>query len=193
MGFILGLDFSILDFIYNNIRCAFLDPIMAGFSYFAEGGIGWVIMGLILLIPKKTRPAAATALGAMLIGALCGEVLLKHIVARERPFLVYEAFHHAPMPFKLNTGEASGYSFPSGHTCLTFAPAVSYFKINKAVGFTALAAALITGFSRLYNYVHFPSDVLAGMVLGIISALIAIYIFKKFSFDDKLLRLRKKS
>lgn len=193
MDFILGFDFSVLDFIYNNIRCDFLDPVMAYLSFFAEKGIGWIFLGIILLIPRKTRPAAATALLAMIIGALSGEILLKNIIMRERPFIVYEAYHQSVMPFTLNIGTHSGYSFPSGHTCCSFASAVAYFKISKKAGIFCIILAFFIGFSRLYNYVHFPSDVIAGMLLGIISAIAAIIIFNKFSLDDKLLKIRKKN
>lgn len=192
MDFITGIDFSILDFIYNNIRCDFLDPIMAGISFFADKGIGWIILGLILLIPRKTRPAAACALAAMIVGLLCGELVIKHLIPRERPFIVYEAYHNSPIPFVLNTGKPTGSSFPSGHTVCSFAAAVCFFKINKPVGFAALVFALLVGFSRLYNYVHFPSDVLGGMILGIAAGLVMMLIFRKLSLDDKLLRIRNK-
>lgn len=191
MDFFLGFDFSILDFIANNIRNDFLDPVMAAFSMFADKGIGWIILGLILLIPRKTRPAAAAALAAMTIGLLLGEFAVKSIVARPRPFIAYESFHSAPMPFELNMGKASGYSFPSGHTCCSFAFATAMFKVNKRVGFSAAFVAAIVGFSRLYNYVHYPTDVIAGMLLGIAIGLVTIYIFKKLDIDNKLLKIKK--
>lgn len=186
MDIIQSFDFSILDFIYNNIRCDFLDPIMAGASYFASNCIGWIFLGFLLLIPKKTRPASATALVAMTIGAIFGEVIIKNIVCRIRPYDAYEAFHSAVMPFSLNAGSETSYSFPSGHTCCSFASAVSYFKIGRKAGCIALFMAVIIAFSRLYNYVHYPTDVLGGMLLGICSGIFAIYIFKKFDLDKNL-------
>ena len=192
MDIFLNFDYSILDFIANNIRNEFLDPIMAAVSLFAEKGLGWVILGLILLIPKKTRPAAVTALAAMTFALLFGEFAIKSIVARPRPFVTYESFHSAAMPFTLNTGEASGFSFPSGHTGASFAFAASMYKVNKRVGVIATVAAAIVGFSRLYNYVHFPTDVIAGMIFGIVAALIFIFIFNKFGVDDKLRRIGRK-
>ncbi len=158
---------------------------------FADKGIGWIILGLILMIPRKTRPAAVAALIAVLLGLLSGEFLIKVFVARPRPFVVYESFHCAVMPFKLNMGKASGFSFPSGHTCASFAFATAMFKINKKVGICALAAAALVGFSRLYNYVHFPTDVIAGMLLGIFWGLIIIFVFKKFNIDEKVLKIGK--
>lgn len=193
MDIFLNFDFSILDFIAEHIRCAFLDPIMWFFSVFADKGLGWIALGLIFLIPKKTRAAGAASLVALLIGLLLGEFAIKVIVCRLRPYEVYESFHGYPMPFELNMGPAHGFSFPSGHTSASFAAAVTYFLINKKVGIITLIGAFLVGFSRLYNYVHYPTDVIAGAILGTLCALLVIFVFKKFSFDDKLRRLGKKN
>lgn len=181
-----------LDAIYSGLRSEWLDPIMAGFSYFASKGIGWIVVSLLLLIPKKTRVAGAVALLAMLIGVVSGEIIAKNLIGRIRPYHIYEEFHGEIMPFVLNAGAESGFSFPSGHTCCSFACAVAFFKINKKVGVITLIVAALIGFSRLYNYVHFPSDVFAGMLWGIASGLLALWIFKKFSLEDKLLKIDKK-
>lgn len=186
-------DFSILDFIYENIRCDALDPLMAGFSYFAENGIGWIGLGIILLIFKRTRKWGAMALCAMIIGFIGGEVILKNLICRVRPFHDYQIFHGAAMPFSLNAGATSGYSFPSGHTCCSFASAVVYFKGSKKCGAAALIAAGLIGFSRLYNYVHYPTDVVVGMILGIACGLFTLWIFKKYHFCDKIDKLGAKN
>ena len=191
MDFILNFDFGILDFIANNLRNEFLDPVMAILSLAAEKCIGPILIALILLIPRKTRPAAATALFAIAISLIIGEGAIKHLVARPRPYDLYYSFHNAAMPFVLNTGKTTGYSFPSSHTCCMFALAIPFFKINKTVGIISVIVAALIGFSRLYNYVHFPTDVLAGMLLGIAVGLFAMFIFKKFNFDDKLLGIGK--
>lgn len=188
VNFITEIDFSILDFIYENIRCDFLDPIMAGITHFADGGIGWIILGLILLIPKNTRMWGATGLIAMLLGFVCGEFILKNLFCRVRPYDAYELFHSAPLPFVLNAGSESSYSFPSGHTCCSFAFATAYFLQDKKWGTVALIFAGMVGFSRLYNYVHFPTDVLGGALLGVVSAFATLWIFKKFAVQDKLLK-----
>lgn len=187
--FITNFDFSVLDFIFENIRCDFLDPIMWGLSMFAENGIGWIVLGAILIIPKKTRVWGIMALFAMAVGFITGEIVTKNIFCRVRPFHVYQLFHNnTPLPFELNAGPASGYSFPSGHTCCSFASAVVYFMGNKKVGIFALVFASLIAFSRLYNYVHYPTDVLVGMILGIACAVFTVWLFKKFSWDDKILR-----
>lgn len=191
MDFILGFDFGILDFIANNIRNESLDPVMAVLSLSAEKCILPILLGLLLLIPRKTRPAAATALFAIALGVIVGEGIIKNFVARPRPYDLYYSFHNAVMPFTLNTGKTTGFSFPSTHTICAFALATSFFKVNKKVGIVLVVLAAFVGFSRLYNYVHFPTDVIAGMLIGIAAGLLAIFIFKKFRFDDKLLGIGK--
>ncbi len=181
-----NFDFSVLDAIYSGLRSQWLDPVMAGLSYFASNGIGWFILSLLLLIPRKTRIAGAIALSAMLIGVVSGEIIAKNLICRIRPYHIYEEFHGEAMPFVLNAGAEKGYSFPSGHTTCSFACAVAYFKINRKVGVVTLIIASLIGFSRLYNYVHFPTDVFAGVLWGIASGLLALWIFKKFSLERKM-------
>ena len=171
-------DFSVLDFIANNIRCAILDPVFALFSHFADAGIGWIIISLILIIFKKTRKWGIIALISMTVGLLIGEVFMKNIFCRMRPYDAYMIYHNSPIPFVLNVGTESSFSFPSGHTCCSFASATAFFIGNKKWGIIALIGAFLIGFSRLYNYVHYPSDVFAGMILGIFSAIIVYSVYK---------------
>lgn len=182
----LNFDFSVLDFIAESIRNSFLDPIMWGLSMFANKGLGWALLGLILLIPKKTRLAGVISLVSLLVTLLVGEYAIKPIFCRTRPYDMYETFHGVAMPFTLNAGSEHSFSFPSGHTGASFAAAVSMFKINKTAGFIALIFAALIGFSRLYNYVHYPTDVFAGMILGTLVALCVMFIFKATKLENKL-------
>lgn len=189
MEWITSLDFAVLDFIYEHIRCDFLDPIMWAITRFADSGIGWIILGLIFLIPKKTRFWGAAALFAMVIGLVTGELVLKNIFCRLRPYDAYILYHNSPMPFVLNAGRETTFSFPSGHTCCSFASAAVYFTGNKKWGTAAIVFAALIGFSRMYNYVHFPTDVFGGMLLGIASGILAVWLFKKYKVDDKILKI----
>lgn len=186
-NYITNFDFTILDFIYENIRCDFLDPIMAGITHFADAGIGWIVLSVALLIPKKTRVWGAMALVAMVIGFISGEIIFKNLVCRVRPYIDYQYFHGTPLPFELNAGKESSFSFPSGHTCCSFAVATTYFFANKKLGVLALIFAGLVGFSRLYNYVHYPTDVVAGMLLGIGCAFLSVWLFKRYKVDQKIL------
>lgn len=173
------VDSQILDFIQNTFRCTFLDFVMAFFSYIGEKGGLWIILGLILLCFRKTRATGVMLICAMLIGFLVGELAIKNIVCRPRPFVQnpgVDIFIKLP----------SGYSFPSGHSCSSFAAATVLIVRDKRFGIPAIIVASLIVFSRLYNYVHFPSDVLCGILLGIASAVIVLVIFKKTGLDKKL-------
>lgn len=182
----LNFDFSVLDFIAESIRNSVLDPIMWAISKFASMGICWFVLSIVLIIPRKTRLAGVISLISVTLALAVGEAAIKPFICRVRPYDMYESFHGAAMPFTLNAGTESSYSFPSGHTSASFASAISLFKINKTVGFLTLIFACLVGFSRLYNYVHFPTDVFAGMILGILSAVLVILIFRATKLDNKL-------
>ena len=174
-----SIDFAILDFIQNTIKCVFLDYLMTFFSSIGNAGIIWIITALIMMCFKKTRATGAMMACALLLGVLIGEVGIKNIVARERPFVVNT-------DIVLNIAQPSGYSFPSGHTCSSFAAATTLFMNNKKIGIVAYIIASLIAFSRLYNYVHFPSDILCGIILGITVAIITVSIFRKTGLDTKL-------
>ncbi len=185
MGFveiITNIDFSILDFIQEHIRNAFLDPVMAVLGYLGEAGAVWIILGIVLLFFRKTRPAGVCMLAAMALGYLIGDIGIKHLVARPRPFLVntdVDLYINAP----------TSHSFPSGHSTASFAAVTSLFgmlKEKRWIAYSALGLAILIVFSRLYNYVHYPSDVLCGMILGIVCGLIMTLIFKKTKLDKRL-------
>lgn len=88
--------------------------------------------------------------------------------------------------FGLNIAIPSGSSFPSGHSCSSLAAATVMLIKDKRFGIPALVLALLIVFSRLYNYVHYPSDVLCGMLLGVICAVVVVLVFKKTGLDNRL-------
>ncbi len=171
----------------QNIKCAFLDVMMAFFSYAGEKGAVWIALSLILLAFKKTRTVGIAVLCAMAIGLLLGEFGIKIIVCRPRPFVT---FPELPM----NIGKPSGYSFPSGHTASSFAAATVIAIRCKKFAVPALLLAALIGFSRLYNCVHYPTDVICGALLGVAIAVITCALFKKFDLDNRLNKklIRKK-
>lgn len=177
-----SIDFQILDFIQNFIKNDILDPVMLGLSYMGQAGAVWIILGIALAVFRKTRPAGVCLLASIALGYLAGDIVIKNLVARSRPFLINT-------DIKLNILAPSGYSFPSGHCTAAFAAVTSLFgmlKEKRWIAFCALALAVLIAFSRLYNYVHFPSDVLCGTLLGILCGLIAVFIFKKTKLDKRL-------
>ena len=108
---------------------------------------------------------------ALLLCAIVGNLTLKPLVARIRPF------NSKPLIDGLLIKEPLDYSFPSGHTMCSFAPAVVLYYMNKKAGICAVILSTLIGFSRLYLYVHYPSDVASGAVIGIILGTLSIYLY----------------
>lgn len=184
--FITELDFSFLHAVRDALHSAFLDGLMVPFTSAFNGGIFWFVLCAVLLVFRKTRAVALCVLLAMAVAFLTGELGLKNIVCRSRPFVQDSSV-------SLALRAPTSYSFPSGHTASSFAAATAIFGFHKKWGAGALCLAALVGFSRLYLFVHFPSDVLAGAVLGILSSVFAVFIFRKFSLSEKIKTIRHHS
>lgn len=175
MDWLLNLDSNILLFIQEYIRQDFLTPFVKFITHLGDSGWFWIALSLLLLIPKKTRWVGLTALLALLFGALITNVALKNLVARTRPYEMIEGL-------RLLIEKQSDYSFPSGHTCASFAAAMVYYKmLPHKYGIPALVLAALIAFSRLYVGVHYPTDVLAGMIIGCAAAWAAYKVSTIFS------------
>lgn len=172
-------DFSVLNWIQQTMRCDFLDKVMAFFSVIGYAGAVWIVAGVVLLFFRKTRATGIIMLAAMLVGYLTGDLLIKPLVQRPRPFVLNP-------DFKLFVKAPSGFSFPSGHSCCAAAATTVLLARHKTLGFIALPAALLIVFSRLYLYVHFPTDVLAGILLGVFFAAVMLLIARAVRLDDRL-------
>jgi undecaprenyl-diphosphatase len=172
-----------LDILYNiqKLHNPVLDPIMVGLSYIGEFGIIWIILATIFISTKKYRLCGITMLIAMTLGALSGNLLLKNIFARPRPSWID---HNVILLIK----NPVDFSFPSGHALNSFASAVTIFIFHKKLGIFALILATFIAFSRLYLFFHYPTDILAGIVLGVLISLFSVWLVKmsdkryKFNF-----------
>ncbi len=178
MEFITTIDFQILDWIQSTLRTQFLDPIMAGLGYIGEAGIVWIAIAIVFLFFKKHRATGVIMLCAMAFGFLCGDIIIKNIVQRPRPFTVNN--------FALFVSPPHSFSFPSGHTTCGFAASIVILFRDKRFGIPAIILAAFIAFSRMYIYVHYPSDVLCGMILGTLCALLTLFVFKKTGAAKKL-------
>lgn len=168
----LDFEFQILDFIQNTFRCAFLDVLMPFISSLTNAGIDWILLAAVLLIFPKTRKTGLALGIALLIGVILGNAVLKNAFDRIRPF------EYRPETKLLIEPLYDG-SFPSGHALASFEGAVSIRLKYKGWGRVALVFAFLTAFSRLYLYVHFPTDVLGGILLGTAFAFLAAFIVDK--------------
>ena len=167
------LDFLILDFISENIKNPFLDFLMPKISALGNGGLIWIAVTIILLaIPKYRKGGVALAVG-LIASLLIGNLTLKPLIARTRPFDLVEGI-------ELLISAPTDYSFPSGHTLSSVIAAAILTMTDKRFGYAAIPLAVLISFSRLYLYVHFPSDILGGVIIGLlISAVIYFIFFKK--------------
>ena len=156
----IAMEADILVWIQNNIRNEVLTPIFKFITTLGNAGIIWIVLSVGLLIPKKTRRVGVLALVSLLFSALIDNVILKNVVARTRPYDVIEELTSL-------VGAQKDYSFPSGHTGSAFAAAVVMFwGLPKKFGIPILVFACLMGLSRLYVGVHYPSDVLGGVLIG---------------------------
>lgn len=139
---------------------SWLNPVMLGITKLGDMGFVWLVIIAYLAFYKKDRQAAFAMLVALGLTVLVGNVVIKNIVARARPFEVY------PYIDLLLTAPKD-YSFPSGHTASSFAVAaiIQYFYPKQAK--YAWVLACLIAFSRMFLFVHFPTDILGGIVLGL--------------------------
>lgn len=173
---ITNIDLSILEFIQKNIRCDFLDAIVPPITHLAEKGIFWIAVALILICFKKTRKTGFMVGAALLIGLALGNGVLKNVVGRIRPYdldgsLLTEA--------DLLVSGLSDFSFPSGHTLASFEAATVLLIRDKRMGIPALVLAILIALTRLYLYVHYPTDVIAGVIFGIAFAVLGVFVVNK--------------
>lgn len=154
-----------LSFLYflQTLHNPLLDWIMIFFTNLGEFGTIWIVTAVVLLCFQKYRPYGVLMLVSMLVTFLIGEIGLKNLIMRQRPLIADPTVPQLiPLP--------SGSSFPSGHTASSFTAAWILWKANRKFGAAGLTAAFCIAFSRLYLFVHYPTDVLGGAVLGIFCA-----------------------
>lgn len=156
----------------QQLHNSLLDAVMVFLSLLGDNGLIWLAISIVMLFFKKTRRCGLTIMGAMALSFLLGNLLIKNLVARPRPFTVDTSVALLiPIP-----GE---YSFPSGHTLHGFAAATVIFLHFKKAGIAALLLACVIAFSRMYLFVHYPTDILGGILLGVLDAVIVFVIVKK--------------
>ncbi len=187
MNFLNSYEIPILDFIRENIGCKFLDTVMPIITSLADKGLFWILIAVVMLFFRKTRKMGITMGAALIIGLALGNGVLKNLFNRTRPFAEVEDIN-------LLIEKPHDPSFPSGHTLASFEAAVAMMFYNKKFGIPALVLASLIAFSRMYLYVHYPTDILGGVVFGLLFAylgyLIVKYVYKKFGLDSEVERIK---
>lgn len=171
---LLNLDGGFLLFLQESVRNPILDNLMIFITSLGNGGMIWIAATIVLLIPKKTRKAGIMSAVALLGSLIINNNIVKNIVQRPRPFVTFTDLQIIiPTP--------SEFSFPSGHTSSSFAAAAVFYRhLPKKLGLPAVILAGLIGFSRLYVGVHYPTDVIAGVLMGILLSYLAEYLVNLF-------------
>ncbi len=174
LGAVTGMDFAVLDFIQNNMRCGFMDGLMRFVTVLGNGGIIWIALGLVLCCFRKYRACGVSIIIGLLAGLLLSTWGIKNIVCRLRPYV-------QEPDITLLIPPPGGYSFPSGHALSSFTAAFLLIMHRvKYLDVAALVLACLIAFSRLYLYVHFPTDVLCGIALAAVIAAAVFYLEKRY-------------
>ncbi len=161
MNLLQNIDWNILNFIHNNLTSGVMDKVMPFVSLLGNKGAIWLIVACIFIFIPKFRKYGIMMAIAFLLEYICGNLVLKNIICRQRPCWINQDIRLLiPVP--------QDYSFPSGHTLSSTIGAIFVYLANKKCGYFAIALAILIAFSRMYMYVHFPSDILAGLIIGVV-------------------------
>ena len=177
----MNIELKILDW-FQTLHTPVLDKFMTSVTKLGNAGIFWIILTVLFLLIPKMRKTGVVMAAALIIDLLLCKVLLKNFVARTRPYDVNTGI-------QLLVAKLRDYSFPSGHTAASFASATAlYFAGEKKLWKPALVLACLIAVSRLYLYVHYPTDVLGGVVIGIIAGYLGYRLVKVL--EDKFSRMK---
>lgn len=181
-------ELKILDFIQEHLRFGFLDDMMVLLTRLADDGIVWIVLAIALICFKPSRKMGITLGLALLLGLIVGNLGLKNLFARPRPYTVNPEIVPNMLIERL-----SDYSFPSGHTRCCFESGMAMYLCDKRWGKVAFVLGGFIAISRMYLYVHYPTDVIAGALLGLLNGFIAFIIVNKIYklIDNKKSKLVK--
>ena len=169
---ITNIDLSIMMFVQEHLRSTIGNAVMVFITHLGDGGWLWIAIGVLLLLFKKTRVAGFSVLISLAINALFTNITLKDLIARPRPFHVSDAI----MPL---IAHPSSFSFPSGHTSGSLTAAFALYKtMPKKIGVPAMILASLIGLSRIYVGVHYPTDVIGGLAVAIVSSIWGCFLVK---------------
>ncbi|MGM9589115.1 MAG: phosphatase PAP2 family protein [Faecousia sp.] len=190
-----SFDLPILDWIQANLQSGFMDTVMPIITLFGDAGIFWMICATLLLFTKKHRRTGLGVWFALAMGLLVCNIILKPAVARIRPYdfqitQLGKTWEDILLGGKLLVEAPHDYSFPSGHTIASFEACTVLLLNSKLMGIPAVILAILIAFSRLYLYVHYPTDVIFALLAGILFGVLGNLLAKRVPLD-KLLKKGK--
>ncbi len=172
-----GFDLPVLDWIAEHLRCAFLDAVMPAITVLGNAGLFWIAAAIVLLLIPKHRKTGLGIGAALILGLIVCNIIMKPAFARIRPY-DYQ-WEHFGVQIQLLISAQHDFSFPSGHTLASFEAATVLLLHDKRLGIPALILACLIAFSRLYLYVHYPTDVLFSIGMGIGFGFLGSFIVQK--------------
>ncbi len=169
----------------QGIHSAPLDVIMKIITYMGEAGLMWMAISLVLAIIPQTRKCGFTMMLAMALTFVLGNLVLKNVIARGRPCWVDPSV-------QLLIKNPDDFSFPSGHTMNGITASICIFLYYRKAGIGAIIVACLIAFSRMYLFVHWPTDIMGGIVVGAVDAIISFFVVKKiFEVVEKKIAEKK--
>ena len=197
--FFVNIDVAVYQFV-DSIMNPVLDGIMTFITHLGDTpGIIWCILGVCLLIPKKTRKLGILLFAGLAVSSVINNLCLKEIIERPRPYnLDPTVWTNAGYTYNWPglIEKSSSWSFPSGHTSTSIGAAFALLlgckKKELGIGIPAFVLSLLVGFSRIYVHVHYPTDVIAGALIGLLSGVIVYFLFTKLIFPKVVPAIEKK-
>lgn len=172
-------------------RCGFINQIFRYITYLGEDGIAWALLGVVFLCFRKTRKAGLILLAGFASVVVFNHFILKNIINRPRPFLGQQELQDFITSLGMKLPDSS--SFPSGHTTISITSAVILIMCFGKRGAWSLIPAGLISISRIFLCVHYPTDVLAGIVEGVILGVLVTIVGRKIlDFVEKKFITKKK-
>lgn len=186
-----ALDGEILLFIQDHLRTDLFSNFFIPYTNFGEAGVIWILIGVVLLFFVRTRKVGWMMLLSLLLCYLFNDHVLKVLVQRPRPFVTWTELE--PL-----IAHPNSYSFPSGHACSSFAAATTCWRGLKGKGldwfrWLMMVLAALMAFSRLYVGVHYPTDVLCGLLVGVLGSSLIWYSLQRRYDQIEAAVLRKRA
>lgn len=177
------LDNAVMEFMHNAnlVMGGFLTPLTKLITFLGEGGIAYFLTAIILALFKKTRKVGVCIFGAVCLGALVTNIILKDLICRPRPFMESEVYNGYWA--LVGSPKEDGFSFPSGHaTSVTAFATALFLTVDKKYSWLAFVGVIVMAFSRVYLMAHYITDQIVGILIGgaagLIAYLITLAIFK---------------